>query len=159
MIPDLDDINGAPWGVLPQGIHWATLDEIRAMFAVNKHRRKLFEGFILAAHSLKQAGCKCIYLDGSFVTGKPNPEDYDGCWEPDCVNPTLLDPVFLDFSNGRRNQKLKFLGEMFPAGIEQDSGKPFVEFFQVEKFTGKSKGILAIDLTSESFNRVEGVRS
>jgi len=159
MVPSLINITGSPWGVLPHGIHWATLDETRELFAVNQHRRKLFEGLLAAASSLKLAGCKCIYLDGSFVTGKPKPEDYDGCWEPNNVNPTLLDPVFLDFSNGRRNQKIKYLGEMFPSGIEKNSGKPFIEFFQIEKFTGEAKGILAIDLTKESFDTVKGDKS
>lgn len=159
MIPDLINIDGAPWGVLPHGIHVATLSEVEQKFAVNRHRRKLFTGLVEAAKSLKQAGCKRIYLDGSFVTGKPKPEDYDGCWDPDCVNPEQLDPVFLDFSNGRRNQKQKYLGEMFPSGIERGSGKHFVDFFQVEKFTGKSKGIVEIDLTTESFNKVEGALS
>ena len=98
-------------------------------------------------------------LEGKTVTGKPKPEDYDGCWEPNNVNSTLLDPVFLDFSNGRRNQKIKYLGEMFPSGIEKNSGKPFIEFFQIEKFTGEAKGILAIDLTKESFDTVKGDKS
>ena len=159
MIPDLIDIDGAPWGVLPQGIHTATLSEVAEKFAGNQHRRKLLNGLVEAAKSLQQAGCKRIYVDGSFVTGKPKPDDYDGCWDPNSIDPKQLDPVFLDFSNGRRNQKLKYLGEMFPFGIERGSGKHFVDFFQVEKFTGKSKGIVEIDLTTESFNNVEGVKS
>jgi hypothetical protein len=157
MIPDLIEIDGAPWGVLPSGIHTATLDEVAKKFANNHHRRKLFKGLVEAAKSLKQSGCKRIFLDGSFVTGKPKPNDYDGCWDPDSVNPKLLDPVFLDFSNSRMSQKQKYHGEMFPFGIERSSGKHFVEFFQVERFTGKSKGIVEIDLTIESFNNVEGV--
>jgi len=48
---------------------------------------------------------------------------------------------------------------MFPSGIEKNSGKPFIEFFQIEKFTGEAKGILAIDLTKESFDTVKGDKS
>ena len=156
MVPDLIDINGAPWRVLPPGLHWATLAEVEIAFAQNPHRRRLFAGLQLAAVALKVAGCKYLFLDGSYVTGKPKPGDFDGCWSPEGVDPSLLDPVLLDFSNSRRNQKIKFLGELFPFHLEAAPGKAFLDFFQIEKHSGGQKGIVAIDLTIESFNTVEG---
>jgi hypothetical protein len=64
-------------------------------------------------------------------------------WE--LCDPALLDPVFFDFSNGRYNQKQKYLGEFFPAAIvEGVSGKPFLDFFQTDKSTGKQKGIVRL---------------
>ena len=58
-----------------------------------------------------------------------------------------LDPVFLDFSQRRAAQKRRFLGEFFPAQLpEGASGRAFVEFFHVNKATGKPKGIVAIRL-------------
>lgn len=159
MIPDLIDINGAPWRVLPPGVHWATLAEVETVFAQNPYRRKLFAGLQRAALALKIAGCKYLFLDGSYVTGKPKPGDFDGCWSPEGVNPSLLDPVLLDFSNSRRNQKIKFFGELFPFTAEAAPGQIFFDFFQVEKHSGGQKGIVAIDLTIESFNPVEGVAS
>jgi hypothetical protein len=52
---------------------------------------------------LKAAGCRTIYIDGSFVTSKQKPGDFDACWEDNGVDikylesiaPTLLLP-FLD---------------------------------------------------------------
>ena len=48
-----------------------------------------------------------MYIDGSFVTVKLEPRDYDACWDIDGVNVEALDSVFLDFSKGRRAQKRK----------------------------------------------------
>jgi len=89
-----------------------------------------------------------MYLDGSFVTEKPKPNDFDGCWDPTNVVADLLDPVLLDFSNGRAAQKEKYRGEMFIASGLNGGAEPFLEFFQKEKLTGQAKGILGIDLKS-----------
>jgi len=153
MIPDLIKLSGAPWKVLPPGVHHASLSEVRDFFATNPHRRKLFDGFVCAAKALSKGNVQSIYLDGSFVTEKPMPSDYDGCWDPAGVDPLLLDPVLLNFDNGRANQKAKYEGELFPsiAVAVIATGQLFEEFFQIEKFTGKKKGIILIDLTRESF--------
>lgn len=145
MIPDLIDLKSCPWAVLPPGIHDATFAEVEARFATTPHRRWLFDGFVRATVALRVAGCSTVYLDGSFVTAKPHPGDYDGCWDHTGVNFKMLDPVLLDFSNKRAAQKAKYMGEMFIAGIS--SGMvPFLDFFQIEKFTGAAKGILRISL-------------
>ena len=63
------------------------------------------------------------------------------------VDAESLDPVFLDFANGRAAQKRKYRGEFFPAQMpEGASGKLFVEFFRTDKETGRPKGIVAIRL-------------
>lgn len=80
MIPEFIDI-GAAWKVLPPGVHDASLEEVRERFATNETRARLFDGFIKACQSLASAGCKVLYLDGSYVTEKRNPEDYDVCWD------------------------------------------------------------------------------
>ena len=95
MIPLLVDIGGASlWPVLPLGVHWATLHEIEATFATNERRRWLFEGFRMVVEELARSGCTKLYLDGSYVTGKEDPLDYDGCWEAVGVDGSKLDPVF-----------------------------------------------------------------
>lgn len=97
--------------------------------------------------SLRVAGCKTVYIDGSFVTIKRNPGDFDGCWNIEGVEPELLDPVLLTFDAGRAAQKAKYLGELFPAQMSEGAtGQTFLEFFQVEKETGAVKGIVVIDL-------------
>jgi hypothetical protein len=87
------------------------------------------------------------YIDGSFVTSKDYPGDFDGCWDVTGVDPAKLDPVLLDFDNARAAQKARFSGELFPAQTPEGlSGRTFIEFFQLDKDTGMQKGIVAIDL-------------
>ena len=145
MIPELIDI-GSDWNVLPPGIHDATILEVEACFADNITRKTLFDGFKQGAQALKNAGCKTIFLDGSFITEKHYPGDYDACWDLLGVDATKLDPVFLDFSNKRQKQKLKYCGEFFPSSAKADGVLTFVEYFQKDKSTGKGKGIIRIQL-------------
>lgn len=145
MIPDLKDI-GSPWKVLPQGIHIATMEEIAIFFATTDHRKNLYSGFERAVVSLSNSGCKTVFLDGSFVTAKPTPEDYDVCWDTTGVDRNLLDPVFYDFTNNRKEQKNKYYGEFFPNNFLADGVQFFNDFFQIDKYTGKAKGIIKINL-------------
>ena len=151
MIPEYIEIPNAPWRVLPAGMHQTSLEEVKSRFAINNHRRKLFIGLISACKSLKYSGVDLLYLDGSFVTEKPVPSDYDACWDTSNVDRELLNPVFLDFSNKRENQKREFGGEFFPYAGKFD----FVDFFQTEKHSGERKGILLIKLQEENLNIFE----
>ncbi len=142
MLPDFDED-----GNLPSGIHWASWAEFETRFGTNQHRRRLLSSLRAALAALTVAGCTTVYVDGSFVTAKDDPEDYDACWEVAGVDPYLLDPVFLTFENGRAAQKARYLGEMFPASTtEGASGATFLDFFQIDKETGDPKGIVALDL-------------
>jgi len=94
---------------------------------------------------LAVAGCRRIWLNGSFVTAKDEPADFDGCWDPEGVDFDALDPVLLDLSEGRAQQKARFGGELFPNVVESDSGLAFNEFFQNERDTGR-KGIVSIKI-------------
>ena len=116
-------------------------------FGHTPHRRWLFDGFARVVDALRVAGCGVVFLDGSFTTGKPHPDDYDGCWDHAGIDFGRLDPVLLDFSNKRAAQKQKYLGEMFPAFSANGTTGTFLDFFQVEKFSGLPKGILRVVLT------------
>jgi hypothetical protein len=133
-------------GNLPAGIHSATWEEILAAFGSTPRRLELLSGLRRALESLRAAGCAQAYLDGSFVTAKEEPADFDGCWDPVGVDPALLDPALLDFTPGRAAQKAKFGGELFIASSAADpAGNRFLDFFQRDK-NGNAKGIIAIDL-------------
>jgi hypothetical protein len=106
-------------GRLPAGIHWATWQEIQSRFGFSSRRRQLLGGLRLALGELSRAGCSRVYIDGSFVTVKREPGDYDACWDIDGVNVEALDSVFLDFSEGRIAQKRKYFGEFFPAQMPE----------------------------------------
>lgn len=144
MIPDFNED-----GNLPEGEHPADWGELMARFGNTPHRRDLLTGLRQAAMVLKAAGCAILYLDGSFVTQRRIPRDYDGCWDATGVDLNLVDPVLLTFSAGRAAQKAKYLGELFPAGTKADlSGRTFLQFFKTDKNTGRAKGIIRLDLRS-----------
>ncbi len=134
-------------GLLPPGVHWASWDELADRFGSNPWRQRLLSGLRAALESLKNAGCEVVYLNGSFVTSKSVPNDYDACWEESGVDPTFLDPVLLTFDPGRATQKAKYMGELFPASVIANvDGLSFLEFFQTDRNTGGPKGIVAIEL-------------
>ena len=97
-----------------------------------------------ALKNLKEAGCKTVYLDGSFVTDKNNPKDYDGCWDATGVDYDSLDPVLKDFRPSRTTQKMKFSGELFFSTMNSPRGT-MLEFFQYDR-DNNQKGIVAIKL-------------
>ncbi|SRR6266700_4985198 len=145
MIPDFDSD-----GNLPPGVHWATWQEFTERFGTSPHRRKLLTGLKMALDALKVAGCQAVYVDGSFVTAKNVPNDFDACWSTEGVDFDLLyhiDPILLTFSSGRAAQKAKYMGELFLGDtIETDTGRTILEFFQIDKETLNRKGIVALDL-------------
>jgi hypothetical protein len=134
-------------GNLPEGIHEASWEEIVDRYGTTDGRRALLEGLQQALESLRGAGCRRLYIDGSFVTAKDEPADFDACWEAAGVDPDLLDPVLLTFANRRAAQKERFGGELFPADWEADPhGTRFLDYFQQDSVTGERKGIVALDL-------------
>jgi hypothetical protein len=134
-------------GLLPQGVHAATLTEVLERFGGNDRRQQLLSGLIEAIRLLKAADCRRIYIDGSFVTSKELPNDIDVCWDITGVDPDALDTVFFDFDNGRAAQKARFGAEFFPAQTPEGlTGRTFLDFFQVDKQTGGPKGIIVLEL-------------
>jgi hypothetical protein len=135
-------------GNLPPGIHEALLDEVRVRYATNLHRRRLFLGLQQVVADLQAAGCRRIYVDGSFVTSKRTPKDFDCCWEPAGVNLDLLPPELSGYVGNRRAaQQARYMGDIFPADSPEDElAANFLGYFQRDKRTGEAKGIIAINL-------------
>lgn len=143
MIPEFDEN-----GNLPPGVHWTTWEEFKERFGTTRRRSLLMEGLKTAMEQLKAAGCRTIYINGSFVTSKPNPNDFDACWVPEDVDIDYLRihaPRLLNYFD-RTAQKAKYRGEIFrsdqPVG---DYGLTSIEFFQRDRYQ-IPKGIIAIDL-------------
>ena len=139
MLPAID----ASTGNLPPGVHHATWEEVVARFGQGGHRAQLAAGLLGALQELAKVGCRSVLLNGSFVSTKPQPGDYDAAWEEAGVNRELLDPV-LRHAYGPA-MKAKYLGELFPADMEAVFGVPFREFFQTDR-EGRPKGVVSIDL-------------
>lgn len=144
MIPELIKLRGAPYRVLPPGAHIAQMGEIEARFATNLQRQIIFGGFEKACSLLRVAGCRLIYLNGSFTTDAPMPNDFDAAWETDRVNERLLDPLLMD--SGSDAQRREFWGELYPVTESLRPSMEIVRLFQVDKHTGRPKGILKIGL-------------
>jgi hypothetical protein len=145
MIPEFEEK-----GNLPPGIHWAEWEEFKEIFATNLTRQRMVDGLELAMTQLKAAGCRTIYIDGSFVTSKQKPGDFDACWEDNGVDINYLEfiaPVLFNFALRRAEQKIKYKGEIFSSNYPaNDSGTAYIDFFQFDTRTNTRKGIIAIDL-------------
>ncbi|MDE3213153.1 MAG: hypothetical protein KGM98_07955 [Bacteroidota bacterium] len=127
-------------GNLIPGIHETTWAEFMLEFGYNKHRDKLIEGLARVISDLKEAGVTILYVDGSFVSKKPEPADFDACWDPTGVNfkkLSSLHPVLMDFMSDRAKQKAKYGGELFPS-------PQFLAFFQRDR-EGQPKGIIKLN--------------
>lgn len=144
MIPPFDT-----FGNLPPGIYPATWQEFIQRFAYNERRIRLAEGLLEAMSLLELAGCPTIYINGSYVTSKETPGDFDACWEITGVNLEVLDPVFLQYAQGAVRLTQRFGGQLFPyLSTSVVSSESFFEFFQRTKVTAQPKGIVVIDLRS-----------
>jgi hypothetical protein len=143
MLPGVDSSTG----YLPPGVHHAPWNEVAPRFSANGHRSRLLGGLLAALQNLAGAGCQSVLLDGSFVSQKELPDDYDGAWDTVGVDPYRLDPVLLDFSNGRAAMKSKYLGELFPATAAAAPGVLYRDFFMKDR-SGVPKGVVQIDLGS-----------
>ena len=138
-------------GNLPPGVHKATLSEIQAKLAWNAKREELVEGFAQAIRNLADAGVKRVWIGGSFVSEKEEPNDIDGCWDdrPGPIDVSKLDDVFLDTRPPRERMKNKygvdFLIARLRLGDREARGGTVLNFFQKDR-NGNAKGVLLIEL-------------
>jgi hypothetical protein len=73
-------------GNLPPGIHLCAWEEFVARFGTTQQRLNLIAGLKIAMAQLRSAGCPKVYIDGSFVTHKLVPGDFDACWDTNSVD-------------------------------------------------------------------------
>jgi hypothetical protein len=134
-------------GYLPQGVHIMTLSQFRQVFTWNSRRKFLFAGLDRAISSLRAAGCRTVLVDGSFVSAKDQPGDWDAAFDPVGVIAPLLDPILIKHDDGRRAMRAKYLGDMFPwsATASSATGAIYRQFFQTDR-DGQEKGIVEINL-------------
>lgn len=143
MIPAFD----GTFGLLAQGVHDATWDELVVALGFSAKRKDLLVGLREACLNLRNAGATHVFVDGSFSTAKKRPGDWDSCYFSKGVDPAKLDSVLKDYSNERAAQKNKYGGEMFIAESSSSPfGPPYSDFFQKDRGTGRRKGIIKLDL-------------
>ena len=131
---------------LDPGIHEMEWDDFYAFFSFSPKRKELLEGLEKVIPILWEVGCSAIYINGSFVTNKLEPGDWDACFDCDSIKIVndLLNayPLF-----DRKKQKELYKGELFYAqSIADEFGNIFLDFFQQIRYSNKKKGIVKINL-------------
>lgn len=135
-------------GYIIPGIYVMEVNKFSEIFGYTNHRKLLIEGLIKGVNQLRSCGCSKIYVDGSFISKKSIPGDFDACWDPQGVDLVKLKtefPLFFDFANKRENQKNYYKGEFFPSTISAVKNPPltYIDFFQQDK-EGNPKGIIQL---------------
>ncbi|MEG4075607.1 hypothetical protein QUA30_23200 [Microcoleus sp. Pol14C2] len=75
MIPEFDEHDN-----LPPEVYWAEWEEFKDRFGTTPLRSRMINGLQMAMEQLKAAGCRTIYINGSFVTSNsPNSCNNDEC--------------------------------------------------------------------------------
>jgi hypothetical protein len=142
MIPDFRSD-----GYLPDGLHLATEAEVVARFGTSTRQRqrlamRLKRWVVLS----RVVNAKRFFVDGSFVTSKPEPNDVDAViWIPDDFSDRLkyddLDAMELESMLVTRRPEELFAAE---DGLDWDE---WVEFFgRTRESDGRRKGIVEIQL-------------
>lgn len=75
LIPKLISYPSVVDMVLPAGIHDSSLQEVKEVFTFSNRREFLFDGLVEGVRALSLACCRSVYLNGSFVSSKPEPND------------------------------------------------------------------------------------
>lgn len=144
MIPALTD-----QGFLPPGKHQATLEEFKERFVVFQHSDRRFRIFEhlqkLFDHAARSGIVRRIVVAGSFVTAKPEPNDFD------CIvvlNPAIVGKPLRPFEYNlvsRQRARRMFGGDVMPALDHSTALQQYLEFFQTTR-DGKRIGLVEIQL-------------
>jgi len=118
-------------GKLPPGIHAATWREFKKRFGYNQKRKWLIEGLKMLLNELVSVRCSAVYVDGSFVTDKEIPGDYDLCWKMEGVFIEDLDPVLMNYTlKGKKQIEEKYRGDIRGAEFSvRETGASYLIFF------------------------------
>jgi hypothetical protein len=179
----MDNILSLPVdGLLPSGDHHLTLSELRQSYLVTGEgleipqwdsawRRQLVDNLELFVRQLWHVGVERIFVNGSFVTSKPDPGDIDAYFECTVAEYPLLlaqltqlePPLPWDVTRrpiDPRSREAKpimwhryrmevfphFIDHPMPTGIRDTRGDDlfFPTLFRLDKATGRPKGIVQI---------------
>lgn len=152
MIPDLHD------GVLPEGIHECTIDEVAQMFGQFRRtdqRPRLTEKLRQYVEAARQAEiAEAVIIDGSYVTAKESPGDIDLLLvlKPDFNLQEELRPLEYNVQSKRMVKRL-YGFDVLIAQSGSEALEKFTEFFSHVKLedpeqmtSQRRKGLLRITL-------------
>ncbi len=136
-------------GALPPGVHTATLEEVEERFAgpgSSYRRRERMRDLKLVVDQLLDLGVSHIWIDGSFVTSKPRPQDVDVVCRP-TTDPRGWPNLFRP--GAERLLKQRHHVQLFRhPKVVTDRGYPqaIEEFFQMDR-DDRPKGIVLLDFS------------
>jgi hypothetical protein len=142
-------------GYLPPGIHEASWTEFENRYDVTPRRHTLLRGLQAALVEFHMAGCPLVYVGGSFLTSKPDPNDVDCCFDyaHELDWPRLAAAELLSTANDCAAQRTRYGCEFHFANMAITKFGPiqatitFLEFYQ-RNADGEPVGVLALDLGS-----------
>lgn len=136
-------------GLLPAGIHRATVDEIRqrlAIFDRSDRRIRVFENLERLLNEARKSGIvRRVIVAGSFVTQQAEPNDFDCILvlDPSIVGQTL--PPFQYNLVSRKAARRIFRGDVVPAIDGSTALHEYLDFFQTTR-DGQRMGVVEIEL-------------
>jgi hypothetical protein len=144
MIPDF-----AEDGLLPVGIYHATREEFRRRFGIfnrSDRRLRIFEKLDRLLDEAANSGIvKRILVAGSFVTEKPEPNDFDVILVLDgSIVQRELRPFEYNLVSRKMARRL-FGGDVIPALEGSAALERYVEFFQTTR-DGRQVGMVEVEL-------------
>jgi hypothetical protein len=144
MLPDFTED-----GLLPPGIHRTTLVEFErriAYFGVSDHRFRLFDKLRELYHQARQSGIvKRFLVGGSFVTSKPEPNDFDCILVLDpIIKGEVLRPMEYNLADHRRARRI-FHGDVISVFEGSIEFQTIMTLFQATR-GGEHVGIVEIEI-------------
>ncbi|MGA2704311.1 MAG: hypothetical protein ABSH35_24835 [Isosphaeraceae bacterium] len=144
-IPDLNED-----GLLPEGIHEASLEEVRERFGRfqrTDRRPDLFSKLSLFLAEVRASGLvEAVIVDGSFVTAKDEPSDIDLILILVADHDYDTDPKPFEYNVlSKRRVRRRFRFDVISAREGSDEYERSVNFFQgVKGRSGFRKGVLKV---------------
>ena len=139
-------------GLLPEGIHDCTLEEIEfrfGRFLGSDRRPQLWQRFLEFVREVRASGAiEAILLDGSFATAKPDPNDIDIVLAVSALHNFDADlPLALYNVMAQQRVRRRFGFDIVVVNANSEKFEQAVTFFkQVRQRPGAIKGILKLQV-------------
>lgn len=137
-------------GFLEEGIYETSFSEMEEKLGFSRKRRKLLSAMKTLITYCKYLQCDVLYIDGSFVSTKISPADYDACWDTTATDkePIMNAVEQSSLNSDSESQKEEFGGEIYPAFVKAplNHGMTILEYFQTIKDGEGKKGIIKLKL-------------
>lgn len=132
-------------GLLPPGIHSATMAELEQKLGFSPKRYVLVEGLKQVTGELVKLGVTEVYVNGSFVTNKISPKDVDVY-----VPVPIGSVVFNEIAKRRDEWQAQNQVDIYPAvtDVEEEGSLGFFEglFGRTKEFPQRPKGYVKLVL-------------